>query len=156
MKGLSQGMTLELGGGTGDSVDFTNAAATATLLDVEAVTGGVSVQAITITNSVDMAIDLLAGDDSLTLNGSGNHDHCDQHRNVTGGAGVDLITLGAAYVGGTFDGLGGNDSLTTAAGGATVTLASIETVTGAAGNDVITFNAAASVSKSTSRPATTR
>ncbi len=61
---------------------------------------------------------------------------------VAGGAGDDIVTLGAAITGGLVDLGDGSDKLILAnAATNTITIANIETMVGGTGNDVITLSA---------------
>jgi len=87
----------------------------------------------------------ILGADQLIMSAAGTANFADNGgtslvgiETFTGSAGDDVVTLGAAQSGGTFDLGGGNDTLMLAGGTNTLTVSNVETVTGGAGNDAIT------------------
>ena len=77
------------------------------------------------------AINLGAGADSLILSSAGNNTlTVSAVETITGGSGADVITLGAALVGGIIDLAGGADTLTLFNGTNTLTVSNVETITG--------------------------
>jgi Ca2+-binding RTX toxin-like protein len=89
-----------------------------------------------------LAVDLLSGNDTLTLADGGNAGTVANVEHLIGGTGNDLVTLLAPPAGMLIDLKGGVNEIRIADGGSSLQLLNVQTIKGGAGGDAITLKAA--------------
>jgi Ca2+-binding RTX toxin-like protein len=110
---------------------------------VDTLIGGAAADTVVVTGSIANAkIDLLAGNDKLTLADGDNSATISNVETIIGGGGGDTLTIETAMSKGTVNLGGGSDTLILANGTNTVTVTGVETLIGGNGADTIALGSA--------------
>ena len=145
---LIAGDTVDLAGGTGDTLTLEATSNTVALSNVENVIGTSGNDQLTLTNAVTgVNINLMGGTDTLNVASGFSSISISGVENISGTGGSHTLTFNTAVSGVTVDfGGGGGDVLNLAAGTNTLSVANVETVNGNTGNDTLTWVASGTYS----------
>ena len=136
---LTAGTVIDLDGGA-DSVELAAGASSATLLNIETITGTFAGETLTLANNLaGVAIDFGLGSDALNLAAGSNTISATGTEAINGTTGCDTLTLTNAQAGTAIDLGAATDILNLSDGDDVVSVSNIETVTGGAGNDTVTL-----------------